>query len=144
MKKHAYPYALMALVVMGGGGAWLECGKSSVCGNMKVEGDEQCDKGADNGVEGSGGSSQCQFANIAVASIQVSYSKLLNEVMGFNGVACNDLGIGGAHVVLVGPQGADEQWMGCMQSKMYANVMPGSYAAKITLLDAMGTPLTKE
>ena len=42
----------------------------------------------------------CQFANIAVASIQVSYSKLLNEVPGFNGAACNDLGIGGAHVVL--------------------------------------------
>lgn len=144
MKKHAYPYALMALVVMGGGVAWLQCGGSAVCGDMKVEGDEQCDKGTANGVEGSGCSNECRFANIAVASAQVSYSKLLNEVAGFDGVACNDLGIGGAHVVLVGPQGFDEQWAGCMQSKVYANVMPGTYQAKITLVDATGAPLTKE
>src|SRR5437588_12015553 len=109
MKKHAYPYALMALVVMGGGVAWMECGKSAVCGNLKVESGEQCDKGADNGVDGSGCTSQCQFANIAVASIQVSYTKLLNEVPMFDGVSCNDLGIGGAHVVLAGPQGGRGQ-----------------------------------
>jgi cysteine-rich repeat protein len=144
MTKHAYPYALMALVVLGGGVAWMECGKAAVCGNLKVESGEQCDKGPENGVESSGCSAQCQFANVAVASIQVSYSKLLNEVPNFNGVACNDLGIGGAHVVLSGPQPVDEQWMGCTQSKMYANVMPGTYSAKITLLDATGTALTKE
>lgn len=144
MTKHAYPFALMALVVLGGGVAWLHCGGSAVCGDMKVEGDEQCDKGTDNGVDGSGCSSQCKFANIEVASIQVSYSKLLAEVPGFDGVACNELGIGGAHVVLVGPQPVDEQWMGCMQSKMYANVAPGTYLAKITLVDATGAALTNE
>src|SRR5258708_35879143 len=112
MTKHAYPYALMALVVLGGGVAWMECGKAAVCGNLKVESGEQCDKGTDNGVDGSGCSAQCQFANIAVASIQVSYSKLLNEVPNFNGVACNDLGIGGGHVVLVGAQPARHHGMG--------------------------------
>ena len=72
----------------------------------------------------------------------MSYSKLLNEVPGFDGVACNDLGIGGAHVVLTGPQPADEVWTGCMQSKQYANVTPGTYQATITLLDASMQPLT--
>jgi cysteine-rich repeat protein len=142
MKSRAFPYAVVALVVCGGGVAWVECGNSSTCGNMKVEGDEQCDKGTMNGADGSGCSSDCKFANIAVASIQVSYSKLLNEVPGFNGAACNDLGIGGAHVVLSGPQPADETWMGCMQSKQYSNVTPGSYQATITLLDANLQPLT--
>ena len=142
MKSRAFPYAVVALVVCGGGVAWMECGKSSTCGNMKVEGDEQCDKGTMNGVDGSGCTADCKFANIAVASIQVSYSKLLNEVPGFNGVACNDLGIGGAHVVLTGPQPTDEMWMGCMQSKQYANVTPGTYKATITLLDANMQPLT--
>jgi cysteine-rich repeat protein len=142
MKSRAFPYAVVALVVVGGGVAWVECGPNSTCGNSKVEGDEQCDKGAMNGVDGSGCSSDCKFANVAVASIQVSYSKLLNEVPGFNGVACNDLGIGGAHVTLAGPQPVDEVWMGCMQSKQYANVTPGTYSATITLLDANMQPLT--
>jgi len=141
MKSRAFPYAFVALMVCGGGVAWMEC-SSAVCGNMKVENGEQCDKGAMNGADGSGCSSSCQFANIAVASIQVSYSKLLNEVPGFDGVACNDLGIGAAHVVLTGPQPADEIWMGCMQSKQYANVTPGTYQATITLLDSDMNPLT--
>jgi hypothetical protein len=143
MKSRAFPYAVVALVVCGGGVAWIECGNGSTCGNMKVEGDEQCDKGTMNGVDGSGCGSDCKFANIAVASIQVSYSKLLNEVAGFNGVACNDLGIGGAHVVVTGPQPTDEVWTGCTQSKQYSNVMPGTYSATITLLDANMQPLTK-
>ena len=142
MKSRAFPYAFVTLLVCGGGAAWMECGSSSTCGNMKVESGEQCDKGSMNGVDGSGCSSSCQFANILVASIQVSYSKLLNEVPGFNGVSCNDLGIGGAHVVLDGPQPADEVWMGCTQSKQYSNVMPGTYKATITLLDADMQPLT--
>ncbi|MCU1277997.1 MAG: hypothetical protein JWM53_1543, partial [bacterium] len=69
MKSRAFPYAVVVLVVCGGGVAWMECGKSSTCGNMKVEGDEQCDKGTMNGVDGSGCTSDCKFANIAVASI---------------------------------------------------------------------------
>lgn len=141
MKLRAVPYAFVALVVSGGGLAWMQCNKA-VCGNMKVEGDEQCDKGAMNGVDGSGCGSDCRFANIAVATIQVSYSKLLNEVPGFNGVSCNDLGIGAAHVVLTGPQPVDEVWTGCMQSKQYSNVTPGTYQATITLLDADMQPLT--
>jgi cysteine-rich repeat protein len=141
MKSRAFPYAVVALFVCGGGVAWMEC-NGSTCGNMKVEHGEQCDTGAMNGVDGSGCSSTCQFANIEYASIQVSYTKLLNEVPGFNGVACNDLGIGGAHVVLSGPQPADETWMGCMQSKQYSNVTPGTYQATITLLDANMQPLT--
>jgi cysteine-rich repeat protein len=143
MKRRAFPYVMTALAVLGGGVAWLECGGGSTCGNGKVEDGEQCDKGPLNGVDGSGCSATCQFANIAVASIQVSYSKLQNEVPGFNGVACGDLGINGAHVVLSGPSGADEMWMGCMQSKMYTNVTPGTYQASITLLDATGAALTK-
>lgn len=143
MKSRAFPYAVVAMVVVGGGVAWMECGKSSTCGNMKVESGEQCDKGAMNGVDGSGCTADCQFANIAVASIQVSYSKLLNEVPNFNGVACNDLGIGGAHVVVTGPQPVDETWAGCVQSKQYSNVTPGTYQATITLLDANMQPLTK-
>src|SRR5438067_10237630 len=142
MKSRFFPYAVIAMVV-GGGVAWMECGKSSTCGNRKVGGDEQCDKGAMNGVDGSGCSADCKFANIAVATIEVSYSKLLNEVPGFNGVACNDLGIGGAHVVVTGPQPTDEVWTGCTQSKQYSNVTPGTYAATITLLDANMQPLTK-
>ena len=142
MKSRAFPYAFVTLLVCGGGAAWMECGSSSTCGNLKVESGEQCDKGSMNGVDGSGCSSTCQFANILVASIQVSYSKLLNEVPGFNGVSCNDLGIGGAHVVLDGPQPVDEVWMGCTQSKQYTNVMPGTYKATITLLDADMQPLT--
>jgi hypothetical protein len=141
MKLRAVPYAFVALVVCGGGLAWVECSKA-VCGNMKVEGDEQCDKGTMNGVDGSGCTADCKFANIAVATIQVSYSKLLNEVPGFNGVSCNDLGIGAAHVVLTGPQPVDEVWTGCMQSKQYTNVTPGTYQATITLLDADMNPIT--
>jgi hypothetical protein len=143
MKSRAFPYAFVAFVVAGGGVTWLQCGGGSTCGNEKVEGAEQCDKGTQNGVDGSGCTADCKFANVAVASIQVSYSKLLNEVTGFNGVACNDLGIGGAHVVVSGPQAIDEVWMGCTQSKQYANVPPGSYQATITLLDADMQPLTK-
>ena len=86
--------------------------------------------------------SKCQFANIEVATVQVSYSKLLNEVPGFDGVTCDDLGIGGAHVVLAGPQPVDEVWANCMQSKQYANVTPGTYQATITLLDTSMNPLT--
>ena len=143
MNRRAFPYLMMTLVVLGGGVAWLECGGGSVCGNMKVESGEQCDVGAMNGVDGSGCSATCQFATIAVASIQVSYSKLQGEVPGFNGVSCGDLGIGGAHVVLSGPSGADEMWMGCMQSKTYSsNVTPGAYQATITLLDSKGVALT--
>jgi hypothetical protein len=82
------------------------------------------------------------YANIPVATIEVSYSKLLNEVPGFDGATCVDLGIGGAHVVLTGPQPVDEVWMGCMQSKQYPNVTPGTYQATITLLDANMAPLT--
>ena len=141
MKLRAVPYAFVALLVCGGGLAWVECSKA-VCGNMKVEGDEQCDKGTMNGVDGSGCTADCRFANIAVATIQVSYSKLLNEVPGFNGVSCNDLGIGGAHVVLTGPQPVDEMWTGCMQSKQYTNVTPGTYQATITLLDADMQPIS--
>jgi len=63
-------------------------------------------------------------------------------VPGFNGVSCNDLGIGAAHVVLTGPQPVDEVWTGCMQSKQYSNVTPGTYQATITLLDADMQPLT--
>jgi len=92
MKSRAFPYAFVALLVVGGGAAWMECGSGSTCGNMKVENGEQCDKGAMNGADGSGCSSSCQFANIAVASIQVSYSKLLNEVPGFDGVASEQRG----------------------------------------------------
>jgi hypothetical protein len=142
MKSRAFPYAVVAMVVVGGGVAWMECGKSSTCGNMKVESGEDCDKGTMNGVDGSGCSADCKFANIAVASIQVSYSKLLNEVPSFDGVSCNDLGIGGAHVVVSGPQPVDETWAGCVQSKQYANVSPGTYQATITLLDANMQPLT--
>jgi cysteine-rich repeat protein len=144
MKSRAFPYAFVALVVGGGGVAWMECG-SSTCGNMKVESGEQCDKGAMNGVDGSGCSSTCQNANIAVATIEVSYTKLLNEVPGFNGATCIDLGIGAAHVVLSGPQPVDEVWTGsggCQQSKQYPNVTPGTYQATITLLDANMQPLT--
>jgi len=142
MKSRAFPYAVVAMVVVGGGVAWMECGKSSTCGNMKVESGEDCDKGTMNGVDGSGCGADCKFANVAVASIQVSYSKLLNEVPNFDGVACNDLGIGGAHVVLSGPQPVDETWAGCTQSKQYANVTPGTYQATITLLDSNMQPLT--
>jgi cysteine-rich repeat protein len=141
MKIRISPYALTALVLVGGGVGLLEC-SGGKCGNGSREHGEQCDKGDQNGVDGSGCSTSCQFANISVASIQVSYSKLLQEVPGFDGVPCNDLGIGGAHVVLAGPQGADETWMGCMQSKMYPNVPPGTYQATITLLDANMSPLT--
>ena len=56
MKSRAFPYAVVALVVCGGGVAWMQC-SGSVCGNMKVESGEQCDKGAMNGVDGSGCSS---------------------------------------------------------------------------------------
>ena len=142
MKIRVSPFALAALVAMGGGGGWLACSASATCGNGKVEHGEQCDKGDQNGVDGSGCSSSCQYANIAVASIQVSYSKLIDEVPGFLGATCNDLGIGGAHVVLDGPHPVDETWMGCMQSQMYSNVPPGTYQATITLLDAGMTPLT--
>ncbi len=68
--------------------------------------------------------------------------KLVNEVPGFDGVSCGDLGVGGAHVVLSGPQPVDEVWAGCMQSKQYSNVTPGTYQATITLLDASMQPLT--
>lgn len=142
MRNRVSPYALAALLVAGGGVGWLACGGAAVCGNGKVDRGEQCDKGAQNGVDGSGCSTKCQYANISVATIQVSYSKLIDEVPGFDGVSCDALGIGGAHVVLAGPQGADETWMGCTQSKMYGNVQPGTYQATITLLDAGMSPLT--
>jgi cysteine-rich repeat protein len=144
MKSRAFPYALTILVVCGGGVAWVQCSKSS-CGNNKVESGEQCDKGSQNGVVGSGCSSTCTFADVPVATIQVSYMKLVGEVMGFDGVSCSDLGVAGAHVVLSGPQPVDEVWTGdngCQQSKQYANVTPGTYQATITLLDASMAPLT--
>ena len=141
MKSRAFSFAVAMVVVCGGGVAWVECGGSS-CGNGKVEKGEQCDAGSQNGAAGSGCSSTCQFANVEVATVQVSYSKLLNEVPGFDGVTCDDLGIGGAHVVLSGPQPVDEVWANCTQSKQYANVTPGTYAATITLLDTSMNPLT--
>jgi hypothetical protein len=143
MKVRAHPYALVALVVLAGGVAWLECGGGAVCGDGKVEADEQCDVGALNGGETSGCGNDCRYSPVAIASIQVSYTKLIDEVPGFTGAACIDLGIGSAHMVLTGPKGADEEWMGCTQSKMYADVPPGTYQATITLFDTAGAALTK-
>ena len=46
-------------------------------------------------------------------------------------------------MVLSGPQAVDEQWAGCMQSKSYANVMPGTCQATSRCVDATVQPLTK-
>jgi len=141
MKPRALPLAVAIMLVLGGGVAWMEC-SSSTCGDGIAQSGEQCDKGTQNGMAGSGCSSSCTFANIEVATINVGYTLLKNEVPGFAGVSCADMQIGGAHVVLSGPQPVDEMWVGCGENKQYSNVMQGTYQATITLLDANMMPLS--
>ena len=40
MKSRAFPYAFVALVVSGGGVAWVRVQLDPICGNMKVESGE--------------------------------------------------------------------------------------------------------
>jgi cysteine-rich repeat protein len=126
------------------GATLVHCsGPSPVCGNGLVEAGEQCDKGPDNGSPKSGCSSTCQQQAISIASLQIFYTRLMNEAPGFESATCADLGVNLAHVVLTGPSPVDEMWPCSKNSTLYPNVMPGTYQATITLLDAAGAPLTK-
>jgi hypothetical protein len=133
----------IALVAMAGATV-VECsGSTPVCGNSMIESGEQCDKGTQNGVGGSGCTATCQAAAIDIAEVQVFVTRLKDEVPGFDGSTCSDLGADKAHVVLAGPSPADELLPCTMNSKLYSNVTPGTYQATVTLLDASGNPLTR-
>jgi cysteine-rich repeat protein len=133
--------ALLLIVVSGA--AVVECSSSTpACGNGLVEAGEECDKGAQNGMPGSGCSSSCQNAAIPIASVQVFYTRLKDEAPGFGGSSCLDLGVAVAHVVVDGPTPMDEKWPCSKNSSLYPNVMPGTYQATITLLDATGAAIT--
>ena len=137
-----YVYALSAVLVAGAALAVVEC-SSSVCGNSIVESGEQCDKGDQNGVSGSGCSADCKSVSIPIASVQVSFELLQNEAPGYSGSTCFDLGVKSWKVHLDGPTPKDDT-LDCQQpSQQYANIMPGTYQATITLLDASGNALTK-
>jgi hypothetical protein len=121
----------------------VQCSSSTpVCGNGVVETGEQCDNGPANGMTGSNCTADCRLQGVAIASVQVYYSRLRDEVPGFDGTSCLDLQVDKAHVVLDGPTPKDELWPCSMNSALYGNVMPGTYRATITLLDASGQPIT--
>lgn len=128
------------MCVIGG----VACSHDPVCGNKVIEKGETCDKGELNGQPQSGCSSSCQLQNIDTASIQVFYNRLKDEVPGFLGGSCKDLGIKEAHVRLVGPTPAEETWPCSQNSKNFGNVEPGDYQAFITLFDDQGAALTDE
>lgn len=125
-------------------GALAACNNGPECGNGKVETGETCDKGSMNGMTGVNCSSACQLRNIDAASVQVFYSRLKDEVPGFAGASCKDLGAKSAHVRLVGPTMFDENWDCSLNSKNYTKVDAGEYQAFVTLLDDAGNALTNE
>jgi cysteine-rich repeat protein len=136
--------SLIALAIVTAAGATaVECSNQKPdCGNGVVEPGEQCDKGAQNGMPNSGCSTSCQNQAIEIASVQVFYTRLMDEAPGFGGSSCLDLGVDVAHVVLNGPTHIEERWPCSRNSSLYSNVMPGTYQATITLLDAAGNPIT--
>jgi hypothetical protein len=135
-------YALSALMLVGVGAAVLEC-SSGVCGDGMKNGDEQCDKGPDNGVAGSGCSLDCKLMGIPRAQVQVSFELLRSEAPGFGGSTCKDLGADKWTLHLEGPT-TDDKTLPCLQpSELYGAVMPGTYQATITLLDVNGAPVSK-
>jgi cysteine-rich repeat protein len=137
-----YYYLLSAVLLGGIGAAILECG-GSVCGNGVLESGEQCDKGMQNGVAGSGCSAQCQSVGIPRASVQVSFSLFQTEAQGYLGSACSDLGIDHWTLHLDGPT-TDDTSMPCLtKQKLYDNVTPGMYSATLTMFDANNNALTK-
>jgi len=137
-----YVYLVSAVLVVGAGAAVLECSGGAVCGNGAKEGDEQCDKGAMNGVANSGCSADCKIIGIPVASLQVSFDLLQMEAPGFLGSTCKDLGVENWQLHLEGPSPVDMK-LPCLQpSQPFGSVMPGAYQATITLLDKMDNPVT--
>lgn len=120
------------------------CESGPECGNGKVETGETCDKGSMNGMTGVTCSSSCQLRNIDSASVQVFYSRLMNQVPGYIGASCGELGIKEAKIRLVGPTTMEDTWQCSQNSKTFGGVMAGEYQAFATLYDASGAALTKE
>jgi cysteine-rich repeat protein len=141
MNKLAY-FGSAALAV-GAASVLVYCSSGPVCGNGVKESGELCDNGALNGTAGNGCSASCSLVNIPRASVQVQYTKLVDESPGFTGSSCPDLQIDHAHVVLDGPSPVSEDWpCASKPSFIYGNVMPGSYQATIQLFDKNNQPLT--
>ena len=130
--------ALAAALLLGG------CDKGPECGNGKVETGETCDKGSQNGAQGSNCSASCQLQNIATASVQTFYSRLKDEVPGFVGASCKDLGVKEAKIRLVGPTMVEETWPCSQNSKNFSPVTAGEYQFFATLYDDTGAALTNE
>ena len=126
------------------GFALLACNNGPECGNSKVEIGETCDKGNQNGQAGSNCSAVCQLQNINTATIQVFYSRLKDEVPGFIGASCKDLGIKEAKIRLVGPTSLEETWPCSQNSKNFSPVMAGEYQVFATLYDDKSAALTQE
>jgi hypothetical protein len=144
------PFVSAALLLAVGVVAW-ECGGSghcnSICGNGVKECSEQCDNGPANGSANNACSASCTLQNIATTQLSVSYERLHVDVASYPGFPAPtplDLGLATAHVVLDGPSPIDEMWKASDTNKMYSgsSLMPGTYSATITLLDAMNNPIT--
>ncbi len=121
------------------------CGGDSLCGNGTIDKGEECDEGSKNGTPG-GCTTTCTLTSTPTLNVQVAYQRLVNEVPGYGGSACSDLGIAQAQVVLFGPTDADMQMVSltcASNSNIWSNVAAGSYHGSVTLFDAQQVALTK-
>lgn len=141
------PYALSVALLCGIGVAVVECGDpASVCGNSVVEKGEQCDNGPGNGTAGNNCSAACTLQGVQRAQLKVTYERLrvmTTAYPSFPAPTCMDLGIKSAHLVLTGPEPQD-MTSDCGVDFMFSPITPGTYQAKLTLLDANGMAVTND
>lgn len=142
--KRIAPYALSVVLLTLVGAGVIQC-TGSVCGNGVKESGEQCDNGKLNGTAMNGCSATCQLTSIARARLQVSYTRVDVQVASYPDFpipTCMDLGIAKAHLVLTGPAPQDVT-ADCGNPFTFDPIMPGTYQATLTLVDAQGAPVTK-
>lgn len=167
MRKNYFSLALMvtsgtavALAVSSGGGCG---GGAAVCGDSKVEGDEQCDKGAQNGQKGIPCSAACKSISVPSAKLNINWKLLGNlnpSVDGYKPAGCADFGATKAHLIIVGPTDDDgyDRLVNCEdRGLMYVGVCPektdagqgdckplhpGKYTVTVTLQGDTGLAVT--
>ncbi|HTM21485.1 MAG TPA: hypothetical protein VL172_13285, partial [Kofleriaceae bacterium] len=126
--------ALLALALLLPGGSG--CGGSARCGDgvRQPENDEQCDDGND--VDTDACHNDCT-ANLApLFTIQWAFDK--DEVSGFTGDNCTDMGVTDVRVDLTGQQSASLTTACPQRQAVFEDLPSGTYLVEVTPLDING------